>query len=323
MSKGKKAKSENWSPPGKGFSQYDWSPPGKGSRQYDWGPPGKGFRQYDAKGSGKGPRFDGARTPGWFPGECYNCGEQGHRASECKRQSGKAWGKGKNMNTLENESDASPQPSAEGVDAFPIWSVSQVWRPRTSTTLGDYLPMKNRYGALASDACEEQPVSLLERVEVDDRGVFHVGTQENEENVVEGIVDSGAAESVAPASISAEPAVADPATAHQCYITADWTSVFNQGAKTVIGTPKEGQRLCMKYQIANVTKPLMSVSKICDKGNVVIVEASGGYIKHLVSGRRTGFERRGGVYVLPTTVAGEQGGFVRPGSRKWGCLQVP
>ena len=71
----------------------------------------------------------------------------------------------------------------------------------------------------------------------------------------------------------------------------------------------------MNYSIANVAKPIMSVSKICDKGNVVIVDASGGYINNLASGRRTGFERRGGVYVLPTTVAGEQGGVVRLGSR--------
>ena len=91
--------------------------------------------------------------------------------------------------------------------------------------------MKDRYESLESDACDEQPVSLLERVEVDDRGVFHVGMQENEENVVEGIVDSGAAESVAPASISVESAVADLATAHQCYITAG-------GCETVTGTTK-------------------------------------------------------------------------------------
>ena len=118
------------------------------------------------------------------------------------------------MNTLEKESDASPQSCGEGGGAFPIWSVTLVWRPR-KPTLGDYLPLKNRYESLASDACEEQPASLLEGAEVDDRGVLHVGPQENEENVIEGIVDSGVAESVAPASISVEPAVADLATAHQ------------------------------------------------------------------------------------------------------------
>ena len=58
----------------------------------------------------------------------------------------------------------------------------------------------------------------------------------------------------------------------------------------------------MTYQVAEVTKPLNSVSKMCDAGNVVTFTAHGGTIKNLWTGTTTRFGRESGVYVLNTWV---------------------
>ena len=131
---------------------------------------------------------------------------------------------------------------------------------------------------------------------------------------MEGIIDSGAAGPVAPLNITRDKPDVDPATSKNCYITADGTPLKNQCVKTVVGTTREGHRLEMRFQMADVAKPLMSVSKICDRGNTVVFEKTGGYIVGPTGSRRIPFQRKGGVYVLPTKVEQAEPVFVRPGS---------
>ena len=66
-----------------------------------------------------------------------------------------------------------------------------------------------------------------------------------------------------------------------------WTYLLRLGAKCTV-----------RMQVTDVRKSLISVSKVCDAGHRVIFEKGGGYIEHLESGQRTGFERKGGVYTL-------------------------
>ena len=47
-----------------------------------------------------------------------------------------------------------------------------------------------------------------------------------------------------------------------------------------------------------MTRPLCSVSKMCDKGNRVVFELGGGYVEHINSGVRTNFTRQNNVYVM-------------------------
>ena len=70
------------------------------------------------------------------------------------------------------------------------------------------------------------------------------------------------------------------------------------GQKCIRAESNEGNRVNMNFQIAGVTKPLMSVGKICDRGNVVSFDAYGGRIKNKATGISTRFERKNGVYVL-------------------------
>ena len=52
------------------------------------------------------------------------------------------------------------------------------------------------------------------------------------------------------------------------------------------------------FQVAEVTRPLCSVSKICDKGNRVVFELGGRYVENIVTGMKTKFMRQNNVYVM-------------------------
>ena len=73
----------------------------------------------------------------------------------------------------------------------------------------------------------------------------------------------------------------------------------------------------MTYQVADVTKPLNLVSKMCDAGNVVALTVEGGSTKILWTGASIHFERDSGVYVLNTWVKKEnvrRNGFCQAGN---------
>ena len=65
---------------------------------------------------------------------------------------------------------------------------------------------------------------------------------------------------------------------------------------------KEGNLSSLKSQSAPVTKPVLSVSHMCDAGHRVIFESTGGYMVNIKSGRKTSFRRKNNVYVLDTVV---------------------
>ena len=54
----------------------------------------------------------------------------------------------------------------------------------------------------------------------------------------------------------------------------------------------------MSFRVADVTKPLGAVSKICHKGNKVVFDVEGSYIEHKATGARTPLREERGVYVL-------------------------
>ena len=52
------------------------------------------------------------------------------------------------------------------------------------------------------------------------------------------------------------------------------------------------------FQVAEVSRPLIGVGRVCEMGNRVIFGSSGGIIKNLSTGAETRFERKDGVYVF-------------------------
>ena len=73
----------------------------------------------------------------------------------------------------------------------------------------------------------------------------------------------------------------------------------------------------MTYQVADVTKPLNSVTKMCDSGNVVTFTAEGGTIKNLWTGASMHFGRESGVCVC-VEYLGKKGSARRNGFRQAG-----
>jgi hypothetical protein len=121
---------------------------------------------------------------------------------------------------------------------------------------------------------------------------------------IEGTMDSGASNSVAP--IEALPGVKISESAGsksgQHYVSAGNDRIPNVGEQVVHFKTKEGHRSSLKWQCAPVTKPLLSISHICDAGHRVTFESTGGYMVNLKSGRKTSFRRKNNVYVLDMVV---------------------
>ena len=67
------------------------------------------------------------------------------------------------------------------------------------------------------------------------------------------------------------------------------------------------------FQVTDVKKPLASVARVCDSGNRVILEAHGGYIENLVTGKRINLERENNTYSMTCDMMIATPGFIGQG----------
>ena len=54
----------------------------------------------------------------------------------------------------------------------------------------------------------------------------------------------------------------------------------------------------MRFQLAEVGRPLISVARLVDAGNRVVFGPTGGFIAHVATGRKVQLVRDGNVYTL-------------------------
>ena len=137
---------------------------------------------------------------------------------------------------------------------------------------------------------------------------------------IESVMDSGAAESVAPPDLAPWIAAeeSEGSKRGQTYVSASGDRLPNLGEKKLRVTTVEGHKALATYQLADVTRPLCSISKVCDRGNTVTFTAEGGFITSQ-SGEKTQFRRQNNVYVLDMymrnpngTESGRSAVFSRP-----------
>ncbi len=121
---------------------------------------------------------------------------------------------------------------------------------------------------------------------------------------VTSVMDSGAGVSVAPREMCTHIPLtpSEGSRRGQTFTAASGHKVHNEGQRSVQGLTEDGSPVSMQYQVAKVTRPLNAVSKICDRGNVVVFTARGGTIHNLWTGRKTPFGRERGIYTLNTWV---------------------
>ena len=94
---------------------------------------------------------------------------------------------------------------------------------------------------------------------------------------------------------------------HECM----WRKLPNLGQKQLKVWTNEGKLAVATFQCANVTRPLCSVSKICDHGSRVVFEGQGGFIKS-PNGARTSSKRENNVcaFWMRAKEPGDQGSGV-------------
>ena len=72
----------------------------------------------------------------------------------------------------------------------------------------------------------------------------------------------------------------------------------NLGEQLLRAQTESGEDTTVLFQVADVSRPLISVSAICEMGNRVVFGRGGGVIQNLATGIETPFERRNGIYHL-------------------------
>ena len=117
---------------------------------------------------------------------------------------------------------------------------------------------------------------------------------------VEATLDSGAADCVCGLEDFPEEMLAEPneQMADVQYICADGGKIPNLGTKTVQGLTTQGEKMSVKFQVTQVTRPLIAVSKLTEAGHDVNLHKKGGTIRNHASGKVTTVRKVDGVYVL-------------------------
>ena len=146
-----------------------------------------------------------------------------------------------------------------------------------------------------------------------------VGTMDDGWLKIVGVMDSGASESVAPPSMAPQYPVtpSQGSLVGQQYMAANagGDPIDNLGEKVLDIVMEDGRESTIKYQVADVHRPLNSISEICDAGGdygqVVVFGRAGGAILNLETGVQTPFNREDGVYTMGVWVKPK--GFTRQG----------
>ena len=114
------------------------------------------------------------------------------------------------------------------------------------------------------------------------------------------VLDSGAADSVCPKDMAPwfEVVDSDASRAGVYYTAANGGKLYNLGQTHIPIAMDNDYRTMATFQVADVSRPLMSVSKVCEMGNRVVFGAGGGYILNLETGATIPFETKDGIYVF-------------------------
>ena len=132
--------------------------------------------------------------------------------------------------------------------------------------------------------------------------------------------DSGAADCVLPANIFTDvPLKVGGPKVGRKYTAADGKHICNLGVRTLVGTTSEGHKRKIDFEVAEVTKPLASFSKITKAGHRIILDndvGQGGYIENKTTGERTALYIENDVYLFDLYVdVGASAGFPRQGRK--------
>lgn len=128
------------------------------------------------------------------------------------------------------------------------------------------------------------------------------------------VLDSGYVDNVMPPSILEEHPIRKPEGSRrgQKYTVADGKEIPNMGERNLQASSEDGSGLDMAYQVAEVTRPLTSISDTCDKGNLAIFGRAGGVVINMLENTAVPFQRVGKTFEMDLWVQKRPGqGFGR------------
>ena len=160
------------------------------------------------------------------------------------------------------------------------------WQPATAT--------RKAAKAARRTARRAQTVNLCRR-----EGPLLAPVKTSGITTVRAIVDSGAEESVTPPGLFRTPVIPTVMSkAGLTYTGANGAPIRNLGATEVRFADASGRARGIHFQVAEVKDPLISVAGLCDAGNEVVFDKTGGRIRHLKTGREIQLPRVGNSFVM-------------------------
>ena len=194
------------------------------------------------------------------------------------------------------------EPLSEG-EELEVNGVGEIWEETRCTNIDD------RFDSKTADAYQ---------------GVRCVGSVDQKRNyrtVGRGLItiDSGAEESCWPEHMLPEVKITK-ADKTRNFVAANGAPMKHYGEKLVKFRGGRGGIASMKFQVSDVTKPLASVARIVEQGNIVQIgpREEDCFILSVSTGRKIPIERKGGTYVMDAEYVVEDvgvgQGFPRPGS---------
>ena len=117
---------------------------------------------------------------------------------------------------------------------------------------------------------------------------------------VKSIMDSGASAPVAPPDMLPNVKIREsPGSKRgQKFSSASKHKLKNLGEQQIHACTEEGDDMEILFQIADISKPLVSISSICERGNRVLFGRVGGIVINNKTGAQIPFHKENGVYVL-------------------------
>ena len=117
---------------------------------------------------------------------------------------------------------------------------------------------------------------------------------------IEVTVDSGACETVMPANIAKHIDIVQSATSHGAeYEVANGQTIPNLGERRcLLMTLGAAAAKKIVFQVADVHKPLLSISRCADMGFYTYLGHDGGYMEDSVTGERIPLQRQDNLYTM-------------------------
>jgi len=284
---------------------------GKDGGPYGYGGKGGGPANYknyggkaDTKGKGRGKAGKGGKGgSGSKTLVCYNCGGVGHPRRLCPTPANSCEDM---MGQDEPEQDHDQGDGEEWTADYPVeicmLEAEQVSKPKKTylEAAMERLPRcpgrrrqyesTNMFGYLATE--EEADDSARQELNAVDYAEGWVK--------ITAVVDSGAGDNVLPQKEL--PFIPMSATERsksgRGFCGPSGEPIQNFGQKKVIVKTAEGQARTTTWQVANVRRPLMSVSKMTKAGNDVRFNDSQPHIHNVKTGERTKLRKEGNIFVV-------------------------